>query len=342
VLRQAWQRIQNYLGEHGPEIAVFILLAVLLGITLAPLMVYTVPAGHVGVLWKRFSGTVLDRTLGSGIHIIAPWDRIYVYDLRIQITDHQFDVLTADGLEITVNISYRFWLNRNQVPLLHNTVGPSYADILLTAPIGARARDTFGRNTVEEIYSYRRGEVQAEILRDMQQRLQHTYAPQSGTSVEFLQLDGIFVRGITLPATVQEAIARKMQMQQRSLEYDYRLLLEAKESKRKQIEARGIKEFQDIVSQGITESYLRWRGIDATQALATSPNSKTVIIGSGRDGLPIILGGVGNGPLSAGPAEPPQLTRPPPAKPPLPLATEQSGSMDLQLPSPPELRTPDH
>ena len=341
MLRQAWRRIQSYLGEHGPEIAVFILLALLMGIILAQMMVYTVPAGHVGVLWKRFSGTVLDRTLGSGLHIVAPWDRVYVYDLRIQIIDHHFDVLTADGLEIKVNIAYRFWLARKEVPVLHNTVGPSYEDILLTAPIGARARDTFGRNTAEEIYSYRRTEVQAEILQEMRQRLQRIYAPQSGTYVEFLQLDSIFIRGITLPASVQEAIARKMQMQQRSLEYDYRLLLEAKESKRKQIEARGVKEFQDIVSQGITESYLRWRGIDATQALATSPNSKTVIIGSGRDGLPIILGGVGSEPLSAAPAGLPQLTRPPPAKSPLPLATEQSGSMDLQLPSPPELRIPD-
>jgi regulator of protease activity HflC (stomatin/prohibitin superfamily) len=342
VLRQAWQRIQNYLAEHGPEIAVFILLAVLLGITLAQMMVYTVPAGQVGVLWKRFSGTVLDRTLGSGLHIIAPWDRIYIYNLRIQIIDHHFDVLTADGLKITVNIAYRFWLSRNEVPLLHNTTGRGYSDILLTAPIGARARNTFGRNTAEEIYSFRRAEVQAEILREMQQQLQHTYVPQTDTYVKFIQLDDIFVREITLPPTVQEAIARKMQMQQRSFEYDYRLLLEAKESKRKQIEARGIKEFQDIVSRGITESYLRWRGIDATQALATSPNSKTVIIGSGRDGLPIILGGAGSEPLSAGSAEQLRLTPPPPAKPPLPLATEQSGSMDLQLPSPPELRTPDH
>src|SRR4051812_4433420 len=77
------------------------------------MMVYTVPAGQVGVLWKRFSGTVLDRTLGSGLHIIAPWDRIYIYNLRIQIIDHHFDVLTADGLKITVNIAYRFWLSRN-------------------------------------------------------------------------------------------------------------------------------------------------------------------------------------------------------------------------------------
>ena len=342
MLRQAWQRIKSFFADHGPEIAVFILLGCLLGITFGHIMVYTVPAGQVGVLWKRFSGTVLDRTLGSGLHIVAPWNKVFFYDLRIQSVDHRFDVLTADGLNITVNIAYRFWLNRNEVPLLHNTVGRGYRDILLTAPIGARARNTFGRNTAEEIYSFRRADVQAEILREMQQQLDHTYVPQVDKYIKLIQINDIFVREITLPPAVQEAIARKMQMQQRSLEYDYRLLLEAKESQRKQIEARGIKEFQDIVSQGITESYLRWRGIDATQALAASPNSKTVIIGNGRDGLPLILGGAGGEPSSTGPAEPLRLNLLSPAKPPLPLATEQSGPTDLQLPTPPELRTLDH
>src|SRR5882757_2327159 len=295
-----FRRISRVFSERGPEIAVFVVLFAIIVVMLAPRMLYTVPAGHVGVLWKRFGGTVLDRTLGEGLQLMLPWDKIYIYDLRLQLIDRDFDVLSADGLKVSINIAFRFWLLRDQVPLLHKTVGPNYADILLTSVIGARARDVLGQNTPEEIYSFRRAAVQQEILREMQSDLRAVIAPQAGASVDFIRIEDVFIRGINLPLNVEEAINRKNQMQQRSQEYDYRLILESKESERKRIEARGIKEFQDIVSQGITPSYLRWRGIDATQALANSPNTKTIIIGNGADGLPIILGNAdSNTPVAA-------------------------------------------
>ncbi|TSD83432.1 prohibitin family protein [Mycobacterium sp. KBS0706] len=353
MLKRAWLRTRRYLFEHGPEVAVFVVIFAILAVVLLPRMVFTIPAGHVGVLWKRFGGTVLDYTIGEGIAIILPWDRIHIYDLRVQLIDRDFDVLSTDGLKVTVNIAYRFQLIRDKVPLLHKTVGEDYADVLLTAAIGARARDILGRNTPEEIYSYRRAEVQTEILKEMQQSLlQPLVAPASATQVPsgFIEIEDVFFRSIKLPPTVEEAIDRKNQMQQRSLEYDYRLLLEAKESERKRIEARGIKEFQDIVSQGITESYLKWRGIDATQALANSPNSKIVVIGGGKDGLPIILGNTDSpaavAPAPTGtspPAAPAAGTNPPVAPgasiivpsspaalaPPPPAAANQAGATDL-------------
>ena len=292
MLRRMLARIRRSISERGPEIAVFVILFTIVAVMLAPTMVYSIPVGHVGVLWKRFGGTVLDRTLGEGLKVILPWDKIYIYDLRLQLVDRNFDVLSADGLKVSVDIAYRFWAIRDQVPLLHKTVGPNYADVLLTSAIGARARDVFGRNTPEEIYSFRRAAIQEEILQEMQTDLEKVVAPQVGANVDFIQVEDVFIRAIKLPPNVEEAINRKNQMHQRSLEYDYRLILESKESERKRIEAHGIKEFQDIVSQGITESYLRWRGIDATQALATSPNTKTIIVGGGKDGLPIILGNV--------------------------------------------------
>lgn len=328
--RSLRHRTGRFLREHAPEVAVFVLLAGLLGLLTGPMMVYSVPAGYVGVVWKRFGGTQLNYTAGEGLHLKPPWDKVYLYDIRMQLIDRDFDVLSADGLKVTVNIAYRFWVERDEAPLLHSRIGPDYAEVLLAAAIGARARDIFSRNTPEEIYSFRRAEVQDEILSYMQEGLRQSDVPQSETQTLFINLEDVFIREITLPPSVQEAIAQKNQMQQRSLEYDYRLLLESKESERKRIEARGIKEFQDIVSQGITESYLRWRGIDATQALAASPNSKTVIIGSGSDGLPLILGGVGE----ASPPKVPQMPTSPDA------GDKPDQLLDLTNPLPPATRAP--
>lgn len=291
MLKRIWWRFRRYVFEHGPELAVFALLGVLLTIVIAPRMVYTIPAGHVGVLWKRFGGgTVLDHTLTEGLKVILPWDQIYIYDVRMQLVDQDFDVLAEDGLKVKTNVAYRFWLIPEQVPLLHKSVGPNYTNVLISAAIGAQARDVFARNTPEEIYSDRRVQIQVEILQQVRESLQKTFVRQPENNTQFLQLEDVFIRSIGLPAAVEAAIDRKNEWQQKNQEYDYRLLMESKESERKRIEARGIKEFQDIISSGITDSYLRWRGIEATQALSNSPNSKIVVIGGGKDGLPIILG----------------------------------------------------
>jgi len=306
MLRAVWLRCRRYVFERGPELAVFVLLGVLLAIVLAPSMIYTIPAGHVGVLWKRFGGgTVVDHTIPEGLKLILPWDRIFIYNVRLQLVEHDFDVLAADGLRVRTNVAYRFWLIPEKVPLLHKSIGPNYTDVLLSAAIGAQARDVFARNMPEEIYSGRRVQIQAEILKQVQESLTKTFVRPPENNTQFLRLEDVFIRSIVLPPDVEAAINRKNEWQQKNQEYDYRLLLESKESDRKRIEARGIKEFQDIISSGITESYLRWRGIDATQQLASSPNSKVVIIGGGKDGLPIILGntdGAAGGAQVKGPA----------------------------------------
>jgi len=160
----------------------------------------------------------------------------------------------------------------------------------VTPDIGARARDVFSRNTPEEIFSDRRIQIQHEILNTVQQHLRETFNPKPGAQVDFIRLEDVLIRGITLPKEVEAAINRKEEQKQLNLEYDYRLLREAKESERKRVEAQGIKEFQDIISSGITDSYLRWKGIEATLELSRSPNAKIVVIGGGKGGLPIILG----------------------------------------------------
>jgi regulator of protease activity HflC (stomatin/prohibitin superfamily) len=291
-----WRRLTRFVGHHGPEIAVVIMIFVFMIVYFADEIFYTIPPGSVGVLWLRFfGGTVLHHYLGEGFHVIPPWDKIYVYDVRLQQLEQDFDVLSADGLKMRVNIAYRFQAIPDTVPELQQYVGPNYVSILLTTEIGARARDVFSRNTPEEIFSDRRIQIQREILTDVQADLRKTFSPMAGHPIDFVRLDDVLIRGITLPPEVEAAINRKEEQKQLNLEYDYRLLREAKEAERKRIEAGGIRAFQDTVSTGITDSYLRWKGIEATLELARSNNAKVVIVGSGKDGLPIILGNMDGG-----------------------------------------------
>jgi regulator of protease activity HflC (stomatin/prohibitin superfamily) len=297
MIGRMWRRFLRFIGHHGPEIAVVIMILVFMMVYFADSIFYTIPPGSVGVLWLRFlGGTVTSRYLGEGLHVVAPWDKVYIYDTRLQQLEQDFDVLSADGLKMTVNIAYRFQALPDTVPALHQYIGPNYVPILLTTEIGARARDVFSRNTPEEIFSDRRIQIQQEILTDVQIDLRKTFSPMAGHPIDFVKLDDVLIRGITLPPEVEAAINRKEEQKQLNLEYDYRLLREAKETERKRIEAQGIREFQDIVSSGITDSYLRWKGIEATLELARSNNSKVVVIGGGKGGLPIILGNMDGGP----------------------------------------------
>jgi len=300
MIGRVWRRFLRFLAQHGPEIAVVVMIVVFMFVYFADNIFFTIPPGSVGVLWKRFGGgTILDHYLGEGIHVILPWDKIYVYDTRLQQLEQDFDVLSADGLKMTVNIAYRFQALPNTVPALHQYIGPNYVSILLTTEIGARARDVFSHNTPEEIFSDRRIQIQQEILHNVQIDLRQTFSPMAGHPIDFVKLDDVLIRGITLPPDVEAAINRKEEQKQLNLEYDYRLLREAKETERKRIEAQGIREFQDIVSSGITDSYLRWKGIEATLELARSNNAKVVIVGGGKGGLPIILGNMDSGPKEA-------------------------------------------
>jgi regulator of protease activity HflC (stomatin/prohibitin superfamily) len=280
--------------EHAPEIAVVVFFFAFLIIYFSSNIFYSIPAGHVGVLWKRFGGgTVLDYTLSEGIHAILPRDKINIYDARLQQLAQDFDVLSSDGLTIKVNIAYGFNLNVATVPTLHRYIGQNYQTVLVAPLIGARAREVFAKNTPEEIFSERREDIQKEIKDLVEQDLRERFNPPwLHKPVTFVRMWDVLIRSIQLPPSVAAAIERKNEQLQLNEEYDYRLLREAKEAERKRIEAHGIKEFQDIITPTITDAYLRWQGIQATLELARSPNTKIVVVGSGKDGLPIILNGL--------------------------------------------------
>jgi len=344
--RYRWWR---FLEHSLPVIVIYLMVATLVSFLIAPNVIVTVPTGHVGILWKRFrGGTQLDPRLlkDEGMRVLLPWDKLFLYDLRLQTTTDTYNAISKDGVNLTATINIRFRLKHDAVPQLHQTIGPDYVPRMLRPEIGNRAREIFAEYTAEEIYSTKRQEIQKKIRTHTeamlgQSMLQRTeqeseYGEHYRVSLdEMLIIYDTLILGLELPATVNAAINRKIEQYYLVQEYAFRVDREKKESERKQIEANGIRDFQQTVSQGISDSYVRWRGIEATLQLAQSPNTKIVIIGSGKDGLPVILGNVDT-PLQPNPAT--QATSP--ATAPVPDNSEAARRPPV-APSPPLLeKTP--
>ncbi|HEV2547118.1 MAG TPA: prohibitin family protein [Stellaceae bacterium] len=285
-------RVVDWTEDHLLSIGLGILLVLLLVAALSPRIFITVPAGHEGALFKRFSGgTDVEQAYDEGFHIIGPWNNMYIYDVRFQNQSSKFDAHTSDGLNLRADVAFRFRVQRRNVPLLHKYIGEDYVEKLILPSLGARVREEVARHTPEEVYSTKRLEIQDRIREGM--RKEFAMDPEADTllqRVEFLELDEIFLRDVELPESLQKSMVEKNQQLQMMLEYDYRIEREKKESERKRIEAEGIRQFQDIVKDGITDRYLMWKGIDATLQLAQSSNSKVIVVGSGKTGLPILLG----------------------------------------------------
>jgi regulator of protease activity HflC (stomatin/prohibitin superfamily) len=313
------RRWRRFIWRHLPGFSFLLMISLFLAVVLYPYVVITVPSGMVGVLWKRFNGydlycwcfvgrgTILDpRELrDEGLHLVWPWDRLFQYNLRLQSTPQTYNAITKDGVSVNVQISIRFQLSHNSVAVLHKFIGPQYLVSIVAPEIGSQAREVISQYTAQEVYTSREA-IQNKVRNNSQKSLgDHLNSLVQPDAMEqpdpkhynnFLQnsiqiLDTL-VLSIELPPEIVAAINRQTQQFYEIQEYKYRVEREAQESKRKQIEANGIAAFQKTVSQGISDSYLRWRGIEATLALAQSKNSKIVIIGSGKDGMPIILGNV--------------------------------------------------
>jgi len=296
-----WRRfVENAL----PSLVIYLMVATLVAIVLYPHMVVTVPSGQIGVLWKRFGGgTVLDprKLKNEGFNLILPWNRVFLYDLRLQSFTEPYNAISSDGVSLTATVIVRFRLQRDSVPVLHQAIGPNYEQVLVQPGIGSLTRQVIAEYTAEQAYSTARQEIQDKIRNLVEERLSQKMMEHAGEEGEesyrvsmsdtFILYD-ILVTGIELPAAIVDAINRKTEQYYIAEEYKFRVEREKRESERKKIEAEGIRDFQQTVSQGISESYLRWRGIEATLQLSQSTNAKVVVIGSGKDGLPIILGNV--------------------------------------------------
>lgn len=295
-VRSRWRRfVESWL----PTIVLFLMVGALIATVLFPRVVITVPSGHVGVLWKRFEGgTVLDPRdlLEEGIHLIMPWDKVFIYNLRIQTLKETYSAISSDGVNIHATINTRYRLQHDAIPTLHQVVGPDYTKVL-GPQIASEMREVIAQYTAEQVYSTARSEIQEKIRGRALDKLGHKMMEREAEVRSYnvamrdtVVLYDTLLYGIELPAPVIQAINRKAEQYYIAEEYKFRVIREKRESDRKRVEAEGIRDFQNIVSKGISDSYLRWRGVEATLQLAQSANSKVVVIGGGKDGLPVILG----------------------------------------------------
>jgi regulator of protease activity HflC (stomatin/prohibitin superfamily) len=295
--RSRWSRL---IDRHLPRLVFYLMVLTLVAIVLFPHVVVTVPSGQVGVLWKRFgNGTVLDprQLRDEGLRLILPWNELFLYDLRLQSMTDTYNAISSDGVSLNATMNIRFRLQRDAIPVLHQAVGPNYLQLLVRPGFGSLTREVMAQYTAEQVYSTARQEIQNKIRGLVEERLSEKMMERESEDETYrlslkdtIVLYDTLVQGIELPQLVVGAINRKTEQYYISEEYRFRVERERRESERKKVEAEGIRDFQQIVSRGISDSYLRWRGIEATLQLSQSTNSKVVIIGNAKDGLPVILG----------------------------------------------------
>ncbi len=260
-----------------PGLVIFVILIIFLTKS-----AINIDSGEAGVLWKRFGGGVVtdQPPLGEGFHLVAPWNKVYIYEVRRQELFEKMNVLSSNGLDIKLDASAWYKPENSQLGKLHQEIGENYLQRILLPTIRSAARSVVGRYTPEQLYSSKRDAIQQEIFEETKKIIDDQY----------IILDEVLVRDVTLPPTIKDAIERKLKQEQESLEYKFRIEKSEKEAQRQIIEAQGKADANRILSASLTDKILQDKGIEATTKLSESPNSKVIIIGSGKDGLPIILG----------------------------------------------------
>jgi prohibitin 1 len=238
-----------------------------------------VRTGHVGIV--SIFGRVTGRALSEGIHMVNPVASVTELSIKTQEIKEKASVPSKEGLIMGLEASILYHLDPAQAATVYQQVGPTYADILLVPTFRSAIRAITAGNTAASLYSDGREGIAQQILEDVRRQV----APR-GVIVE-----NVLLRDLQLPETLKHAIEAKQQAQQEAQRMEYVLQREKQEAERKRVEAAGIKDFQDIVSQGISEKLLEWKGIEATMELVKSPNAKVIVVGNSRNGLPLIYSG---------------------------------------------------
>ena len=259
---------------------ILIAAVVLILIAFGSNMTVTIEPGEKGVLFKKFSGLDKETVYDQGLKVIMPWNTMYVYNIKVQESVSNMTVLSKNGLNIKIELSYRYNPVPSQIGELHDVVGSSYHETVIIPEIRSVTREVIGKYLPEELYSSKREVIEDEIYQSTQESLQRKY----------INLDAVLIRDVTLPPSLQAAIENKLKQEQAALEYEFKLQRAKQEAERLKIEAEGKATAFDIINKSLTDKILKEKGIEATLKLAESPNSKVVVVGSGKDGLPLILG----------------------------------------------------
>ena len=235
-------RVKAYTKRHALHIIAFCLLVILVAVFFFDRVVISIYPGQLGVLWRRLgAGTVIETVYREGLHVILPINKMYVYNIRKQQFTESIDVLTLDGLTVTVRYTARYYLDKDTLPLLHQHVGPDYVNVVVRPDVRSVIRTLFGQYKPEDIYTSQKA-IQEHVSEMSKARL----------AARYVVLDDVPIESIILPARITEAIESKMALQQRDAEYVYRLSISTKEAERQRIESEGTRAYNDTVNQSLT------------------------------------------------------------------------------------------
>ncbi|MGN7614337.1 prohibitin family protein, partial [Magnetococcales bacterium HHB-1] len=275
-----FERFTYWFKDKLPYMVVITLVLIMILIMLWSRIFIVIRPGEAGVIYRPFTtGTVTNYVYPEGLHIINPFNHMAVYNTRLQVLLHSFEALTNHGLPIRMDIAIRFSPIYELVGLLHQNVGPDYPQKIIIPQVESVIRQKVGDYSPEDIYTNKKN-ILSNII---------TLAIEEVGQL-YINVDEIIIRSLELPAEIKEAIERKLVYEQRYHSYKFRIALEKKEAERKRIEALGRMVHQDIISLTLTDKFIKHMSVQATEKLSQSDNAKVVIIGSGKEGLPVILG----------------------------------------------------
>lgn len=292
LYKRLYSKISAWFIKNLLSVLMFTTFVVGTCVVLFPVVVIKIPAGYMGVLYRPLQkGVVEDLVLGEGFHLVYPWNTVHQYSGRIQIKKLELDVLTSDQLRSKVTLTFQFEVNGLTVPFLHKYVGPDYITTMVIPEVTSITREMFGRLSSSQAFTSGINQVVRDIAINADNVIISKLSPPGLSDVRLVRISAVQLDSIAYPTDIQTAIESKLVESQVAEAYVYKIQAAKREVERKVIEAGGIKQFQDIVNVGLTDNYLKLKGIEATAKLAESNNSKMVLFGSAAGGLPIILGG---------------------------------------------------
>ena len=274
---ERYQKIKMKIRDKLPFFIMFSLIILFLCAYLYNNIVFTIHSGEGGVLYRRFlGGTVIDKVYPEGIHFILPWDVMYIYNVRVQQIAHKFDVLTKNGLKVHLSISIRYFPEYDLLGVLHKKVGPQYVDTVVIPEIEAVLRMLIGRLDAQEVYTTERSIIEKSLNEAVEQVAQR-----------FVIVDDVLIKKMQLPLRVEEAVQNKIEQKHLAEAHIFKIERQKREAERKRIEGEGMRDYNKTVNESLSYQILQWMAIQATLELAKSENSKVVVVGTGRRGLPV-------------------------------------------------------
>jgi regulator of protease activity HflC (stomatin/prohibitin superfamily) len=238
------------------------------------------PSERAVIFYPFGNGLDKEQIIEPGTHMKAPWNDVIMYEVAEITSEENMDINDKNGLPIHVDVSVRYFPMPSKIGDIHEKFTKDYVNRLVIPEVRSVSRQVMAKYTAEEIYSTKRAEVEVSIKSETEKIL----------NANFVNATAVLIRSIKLPDQIRVAIESKLQQEQEALAYQYRLDKEKSEAERKRIAAEGEARANNIVNSSLSDKLLKMRGIEATLELAKSPNSKVVIVGSGGDGMPLILG----------------------------------------------------